>query len=206
LELVFENSKDLLACYVDEGPGQLLAALPGPPAPGTLTVGGLIPITLAFRDRPLRIPVRCRVLAVRNDGDGHWTAQLEFTVGRNKTTTLGEGTRSDTETVWPHAGRGPVRVRVTLADGRRLEATARGIGPESIDLDLNLPPGLGDIVKLSIRPPGKFLPIKLMGEPKSSTEGRLHIDLLFRQPREELLWSEIAEKAAAHPSRMLLVA
>lgn len=198
-ELLFADSKDLLACYKADGPGQLFASLPGPPAPGTLPVGKLIPITLAFRDRPLRILVRCRVIAVRSDGDGHWTAQLEFMVGGDARQTLNDAAQARRA-----VPRGPVRVRVTLSDGRQLDAVARGIDRDSIDLDVALPVENSDLVKLSIRPPGKILPIRLVGEPRLGGVGGTRIGILFRQPREEILWAELAQEAGAHPSRLLL--
>lgn len=200
LELVFADSKDLLASYVADGPGQLFAVLPGPPAPGTMPVGKLLPITLAFRDRPLRILVQCRVIAVRSDGDGHWTAQLEFMVGMEARQTLNDSARAR------RVPRGPVRVRVTLSDGRRLDAVARGIDRDSIDLDVSLPVDLSDLVRLSIRRPGRILPIRLVGEPRLGRVGGTRIGILFRQPREELLWGDLADEAGAHPSRLLLIA
>jgi hypothetical protein len=198
LELVFADSKDMLASYVADGPGQLRAPLPGPPAPGTMPVGKLVPITLAFRDRPLRILVQCRVIAVTSDGDGHWVAQLEFMIGGEARQTLNESARAR------RAPRGPVRVRVTLPDGRKLDAVARGIDRETIDLDVTLPAEVVDMVKLSIRPPGKILPIRLLGEPRAGGTAGTRIGVVFREPREELLWSQLAEDASAHPSRLLL--
>jgi hypothetical protein len=102
--------------------------------------------------------------------------------------------------------RGPVRVRVTLSDGRRLDAVARGIDRDSIDLDVSLPVDLSDLVRLSIRRPGRILPIRLVGEPRLGRVGGTRIGILFRQPREELLWGDLADEAGAHPSRLLLIA
>ena len=198
LELVFADSKDLLASYVADGPGQLQAPLPGPPAPGTMPVGKLVPITLAFRDRPLRILVQCRVISVLSDGDGHWTARLEFMVGGEAKPTLNEAARAR------RVPRGPVRVRVTLSDGRRLDAVARGIDRDTIDLDVALPVEISDWVRLSIRRPGRILPIRLVGEPRLGGVGGTRIGILFRDAREELRWGELAEEAGLHPSRLLL--
>jgi hypothetical protein len=97
-------------------------------------------------------------------------------------------------------------VRVTLSDGRRLDAVARGIDRDSIDLDVSLPVDLSDLVRLSIRRPGRILPIRLVGEPRLGRVGGTRIGILFRQPREELLWGDLADEAGAHPSRLLLIA
>ncbi|MHB8418065.1 MAG: hypothetical protein ACYDCL_08310 [Myxococcales bacterium] len=195
--LVFADSKSLLACYVADGPGQLFAPLPGPPEPGTFEVGRTLPLTLAFRDRELRIPVRCRVIAVRDDGDGHWKVQLELVAGA-------EGGEQGAGSGWRPSARGPVRVRVTLGDGRQLDAVARSIRRETLDLDVTLPEEATELVKLSIRPPGRLLPIRLIGEPRPGGTGGSRIAILFRQPREELIWAQLAQEAVAHPSRLQL--
>jgi hypothetical protein len=195
-ELVFADSKSFLACYVADGPGQLFAPLPGPPEPGVFEVGKVVPVMLAFRDRDLRIPVRCRVIAVRNDGDGHWKVQLEFTAGGVGRETGGGSYR--------HGARGPVRVRIRLGDGRQLDAVAKRIHRETLDLDVTLPADLTDVVKLSVRPPGRLLPIRLLGEPRPGGADGSRIAILFRQPREELTWAQLADEAVAHPSRLLL--
>ena len=195
-ELFFADSRDLLANYVPAGPGQLFAALPGPPEPGTLPVGQIVPITLAFRDRPLRIPAHGRVLSVKSDGDGHWKVQLEIVSGGagRAPARIGDGAR------------GPVRVRVTLDDGRHIDAFARKIEREGLQLDVTLPSDCGELVKVSVRPPGRLLPIRLVGEPRPAKGGEgSRIAVLFRQPREEVAWAQLADQAVAHPSRLQLV-
>ncbi len=192
-QLVFADSRSLLACYVADGPGQLIAPLPGPPEPGTFDVGAVMPLTLAFRDRDLKIPVHCRVIAVRTDGDGHWKVQLEFAPGAREAR---PEVRRD--------ARGPVRVRVALGDGRQIDAVAKRIGRETVDLDVTLPPEAHDVVKLSVRPPGRLLPMRLIGEPRPGGAEGSRIAILFRQPREELAWARLADEAVAHPSRLQL--
>jgi hypothetical protein len=195
-ELVFADSKSLLACYVADGPGQLIAPLPGPPEPGTFDVGKAVRLTLAFRDRDLRIPIHCRVLAIHNDGDGHWKVQLELLAGGLGRETARESARN--------RARGPVRVRVKLGDGRQLDAIAKRIRRETLDLDVALPDDVTDVVRLSVRPPGHLLPIRLLGEPSPGGVGGSRIAILFRQPREELTWAQLAGEAVAHPSRLQL--
>ncbi len=194
-ELFFADSRDLLAHYVAAGPGQLFAELPGPPEPGTLPVGHIVPIVLAFRDRTLRIPSHGRVLAVRDDGDGHWKVQLEIVSGAARSRP-GAGSEA----------RGPVRVCVALDDGRKIDAFARRIERDGLQLDVALPDDCGELVRLSVRPPGRLLPIRLVGEVRrTAAGGGSRIGVLFRQPREEVVWEQLADQAVAHPSRLELV-
>lgn len=189
-ELWFADSRDLLANYVSSGPGQLFSALPGPPEPGTWPVGQVIPLVLVLRDRMLRIPTHGRVLAAGGDGEGHWSVQIEMTSMPERLPA-----RS--------SGRGPVKVRVTLEDGRRLDAVARRIEADTLQLDVVLPPKSGEIIRLAIRPPGRLWPIRLVGEPRAGTGGS-RVVILFRGPREEIVWGALADEATNHPSRLML--
>ncbi len=183
-EVLFASSRDLLSRYVAEGPGQLVAPLPGPPAPGSMPVGQIVSMILAFRDRALRIPVRCRVLAVKSDGDGHWRAHLEFASPREARAAFG-------------GAPAPLRprLRVTLPSGAQAEAAIGRMTPDVLELEAPIAATDGDVVRLSIRAPGRLLPLRLAGEVRTRG-GRWAIDLLFREPREELAWSQLVEREA----------
>ena len=198
-EVRFASTSDLLARYVAEGPGQLMAPLPGPPAPGTFTVGSTLKILISFRDRELRIPVRCRVLAIRTDGAGHWQAQLEFLATGDAKQTLAE---ASADAPAPEARRLMIRVRATLADGRQLEAKAVALEPQGLKLDRSLPGAAGDIVRLAIRLPGQLWPLRLAGEIEGSAANS--VALLFRAPSEELAWTHFLEEVGARRGELLL--
>ncbi|MHB1844351.1 MAG: hypothetical protein ACYCWW_05890, partial [Deltaproteobacteria bacterium] len=171
--------RDLLSRYVPEGPGQLLVPLPGPPEPGMMPVGQIVPVVLAFRDRELRIPVRCRVLGVRNDGNGHWRAQLEFASVGEARQALGAGGRPSKD--YPH-------VRVTLSSGERADAAIVRLEPDRLELDAPVAAEDGEVVQLSVRGAGRLVPLRLAGEVRRKGN-RFVIELLFKEPREELAWT-----------------
>lgn len=200
-ELFFDDTKELLDSYVAEGPGQIVAPLPGPPAPGTFAVGGTLEIVLGFRDRELRIPVRCRVLGVHTDGLGHWKVQLEFLAMRDAHHTLAEARVARAEPPWaPHL----VRVRTTLPDGRQFDLLARALEAEGLWLDRRLPVESGEIVRLAIRSQGRIWPLRLVAEVRPDGGSGSALGLLFRTPSEELAWKGLlAEVGRAAPPLLL---